>query len=90
MRQLNFFLSLSSSSLAPVPVPGPLDQLEAKQQLFSSVACSVYSWAYKATSIPALLAYLPPLLVTMGDMANEIKLLSGNSHPVLAKLVADW
>jgi ribose-phosphate pyrophosphokinase len=28
-------------------------------------------------------------LVTMGDMANEIKLLSGNSHPVLAKLVAD-
>ncbi|KAI1153092.1 ribose-phosphate pyrophosphokinase 3 [Nemania diffusa] len=25
----------------------------------------------------------------MGDMANEIKLLSGNSHPVLAKLVAD-
>ncbi|KAI0484315.1 ribose-phosphate pyrophosphokinase 3 [Xylariaceae sp. FL0804] len=25
----------------------------------------------------------------MGDMANEIKLLSGNSHPLLAKLVAD-
>ncbi|KAI0389745.1 ribose-phosphate pyrophosphokinase 3 [Xylariaceae sp. FL0594] len=25
----------------------------------------------------------------MGDMANEIKLLSGNSHPVLARLVAD-
>ncbi|KAI1269595.1 ribose-phosphate pyrophosphokinase 3 [Xylariaceae sp. FL1019] len=25
----------------------------------------------------------------MGDMANEIKLLSGNSHPILAKLVAD-
>jgi hypothetical protein len=33
---------------------------------------------------------LPPLLlVTMGDMANEIKLLSGNSHPILAKLIAD-
>ncbi|KAI0203060.1 ribose-phosphate pyrophosphokinase 3 [Astrocystis sublimbata] len=25
----------------------------------------------------------------MGDMANQIKLLSGNSHPVLARLVAD-
>lgn len=25
----------------------------------------------------------------MGDMANEIKLLSGNSHPSLAKSVAD-
>ncbi|KAI1329379.1 ribose-phosphate pyrophosphokinase 3 [Xylariaceae sp. FL0255] len=25
----------------------------------------------------------------MGDMANEIKLLSGNSHPVLAKQIAD-
>ena len=25
----------------------------------------------------------------MGDMANEIKLLTGNSHPMLARLVAD-
>lgn len=25
----------------------------------------------------------------MGDMANEIKLLTGNSHPTLARLVAD-
>lgn len=25
----------------------------------------------------------------MGDMMNEIKLLTGNSHPMLARLVAD-
>lgn len=25
----------------------------------------------------------------MNDMANEIKLLTGNSHPILARLVAD-
>ena len=25
----------------------------------------------------------------MGDTANEIKLLSGNSHPMLTRLVAD-
>lgn len=33
---------------------------------------------------------VPPTLSTiMGDMANEIKLLSGSSHPSLAKSVAD-
>jgi hypothetical protein len=28
-------------------------------------------------------------LPLMNDMANEIKLLTGNSHPILARLVAD-
>lgn len=29
------------------------------------------------------------LFSTMSTMSNEIKLLSGNSHPILARLVAD-
>jgi ribose-phosphate pyrophosphokinase len=52
------------------------------------------NWPFKndTDSRPSSALPFPPLplfLVTMGDMANEIKLLSGNSHPVLARLVAD-
>jgi hypothetical protein len=37
----------------------------------------------------ALSIFGSPSLGIMGDMANEIKLLTGNSHPSLAKAVAD-
>lgn len=82
MRQLNFFLSCSrrSDHLAR----GPVQVL-----LLKPAPIAIGLFFYKKASIPVETLVLPLPLVTMGDMANEIKLLSGNSHPVLAKLVAD-